>query len=104
METHPCILAKKFHKQRNLAGYSPLGCKESSTTWRLNDRSNNILNYALYDIKNSDRMNVCVYDGEVHVKRCGPHPCGSQRVLALLSFPFPGPKFYVHHVPFFLCF
>ena len=27
METHTSILAGKFHGQRNLAGYSPWGCK-----------------------------------------------------------------------------
>ena len=32
MATHSSILAGKSHAQRNLAGYSPWGCKESDTT------------------------------------------------------------------------
>ena len=31
METHSSILAGESHGQRSLAGYSPLGCKESGT-------------------------------------------------------------------------
>ena len=69
--------------------------------WQNNYPNENVISN---DIKNNDRMNGCVHDSEVRVKRCGYHPCGSQRVLALLSFPFPGPRFYVHHFRFFLCF
>ena len=36
MTTHSSILAGEFHGQRNLAGYSPWGPKESDTTERLN--------------------------------------------------------------------
>ena len=32
MATHSSILAGEFHGQRSLAGYSPLGRKESDTT------------------------------------------------------------------------
>ena len=32
MATHSSILARKFHGQRSLVGYSPCGCKESDTT------------------------------------------------------------------------
>ena len=32
MATHSSILAREFHGQRKLAGYSPWGCKESDTT------------------------------------------------------------------------
>ena len=35
MATHSSILTGKFHRQRNLAGYSPRGCKELETTNRL---------------------------------------------------------------------
>ena len=35
MVTHSSILHGKFHGQRNLAGYSPWGCKESDMTERL---------------------------------------------------------------------
>ena len=36
MATHSSILATpEFHRQRNLAGYSLRGCKESDTTERL---------------------------------------------------------------------
>ena len=31
----PTVLPRKFHGQRNLAGYSPWGYKESDTTERL---------------------------------------------------------------------
>ena len=31
----PVLLPGKFHEQRSLVGYSPLGCKESDTTERL---------------------------------------------------------------------
>ena len=32
MATHSSILAREFHGQRKLVGYSPWGCKESDTT------------------------------------------------------------------------
>ena len=32
MATHSSILPGESHGQRNLAGYSPRGCKESDTT------------------------------------------------------------------------
>ena len=32
----PVFLPRESHGQRSLAGYSPLGCKESDTTERLN--------------------------------------------------------------------
>ena len=35
MATHSSILAWKLHEQRSLAGYSPLGHKESDMTERL---------------------------------------------------------------------
>ena len=35
MATTPVFLPEKFHGQRNLAGYSPWGCKELDTTKRL---------------------------------------------------------------------
>ena len=31
MVTHSIFLPGEFHRQRNLAGYSPWGCKESDT-------------------------------------------------------------------------
>ena len=40
MATHSSILAWKIHGQRSLVGYSPWGCKESDTTYRLNNNSN----------------------------------------------------------------
>ena len=36
MATHSSILPREFHGQRNLAGYSPWGPKESDMTERLN--------------------------------------------------------------------
>ena len=35
MTTHSSILAREFHKQRNLVGYSPWTCKESDMTEQL---------------------------------------------------------------------
>ena len=35
MATHSSTLAREFHGQRSLAGYSPLDCKESAITERL---------------------------------------------------------------------
>ena len=35
MVTHSSVLARKFHRQRSLAGYRPWGCKELDTTERL---------------------------------------------------------------------
>ena len=35
MATHSSTLAREFHGQRSLAGYSPLDCKESAMTERL---------------------------------------------------------------------
>jgi len=31
----PVFLPEKFHRQRNMAGYSPWGCKESDMTEQL---------------------------------------------------------------------
>ena len=36
----PVFLAGKSHGQRSLAGYSPWGCKELDTTYRLNNDNN----------------------------------------------------------------
>ena len=44
MATHSSILSclENSHGQRSLAGYSPLGCKESEMTERLNIQGTNI--------------------------------------------------------------
>ena len=39
MATYSSILPRKFHGQRNLAGYSPAGPKESDTTEHMNMRA-----------------------------------------------------------------
>ena len=44
MATHSSILAEKSHEQRNLAGYSPGGCKESDTTKQLSTTGSGTLN------------------------------------------------------------
>ena len=41
MATCSSIIAWKFHGQRSLVGYSPWGCKESDTTYRLNNNNSN---------------------------------------------------------------
>ena len=38
--TTPVFFQGKFRGQRKLADYSPWGCKESDTTWRLNNNNN----------------------------------------------------------------
>ena len=45
-QPNPVFLPRKFHEQRNLAGYSPWGCKESNTTEQL--RMHVHINWTLY--------------------------------------------------------
>ena len=41
----PVFLLGKSHRQRSLASYSPWGCKELDTTWRLNQTTMIIQDY-----------------------------------------------------------
>ena len=38
MATTPVFLPREFHGQRSLVGYRLWGCKESDTTYRLNNK------------------------------------------------------------------
>ena len=65
MATQPLFLLGKFHGQRNLAGYSPWGHKESDTTeatWHINiciiDKQQGVL----YSTENYIQYFVIVYN------------------------------------------
>ena len=59
MATHSRFLPGKSHGQRNLAGCSPWGCKESDTTERLSSSSSMICAKAPETWRTTSSMDIC---------------------------------------------
>ena len=55
----PVSLPEEFHRQRSLADYSPLGCKESDTAKRLSHHQESALVFSPFSAKPLESCRVC---------------------------------------------